>query len=66
MRSEDYIRRALDQQYEEIKAIQRSLSLIESTLAGLKVKASVWGAMAGMLPALAAILYSLVASCISF
>jgi hypothetical protein len=60
MRREEYIRRALDQQHAELVAIRSALSQIQVQLAMLKVKAGVWGALAGAVPAIAAVLYYLV------
>jgi hypothetical protein len=50
----------LEQQHKDHAEVQAALTAIQVQLATLKARAGVWGAAAGILPALAALLYSLV------
>lgn len=50
----------LDTQHHDLKRLSEQLLAVQLQLASLKVRASAWGAAAGMLPAIAAVLYSLV------
>lgn len=46
----------LDDQKREMQHVNRRLGRIETGVAALKVKAGVWGALAGLVPAVAGVL----------
>ncbi len=57
-----YIQNELKSLNDDMKDVKKSLSEIKVDIAGLKVKASVWGIMGGMVPALLMIFYLLIRS----
>ncbi len=51
MEYRQYIVRKLDEQSEELKALRDEVTLMRIDLAMLKVRAGLWGALAGAIPA---------------
>ena len=50
---------SIERQDREHSELIRSLDAVRIDLAGLKVKAGIWGALAGLIPVIAAILWTL-------
>lgn len=59
LRWSKYILEAIKEQHEENKVIRQDLSDIKTAIAGLQVKAGLWGAVAGAVPAIGFIIMKL-------
>lgn len=49
--------RKLDAHREDLRDLRKDLAICRTDIAGLKIKSGVWGAMAGLIPVVAALLW---------